>query len=251
MYNIFIIQQWFFFEWSLQAIWGGLRPPKLPRIFTTVSIPNLRLAHSIFVGGYLAASSSCLYFNMSLDVDHTLGFRCFLRIFQWTASTARSLGQDDVMTLRCALAHARITTHASAANTCDRVSYGLKNKFKLYPVARAYSCMQVHEYYSIWYPNRPTNPSVRRIIVDFFFFYEQSVHTKRKNEKKTKRIGTLAICRSTAVSRLPGYVQGPPKQYFIIIQAHKPIPNHPQTHFIFRPCYCDVVVDRWHGFVGK
>jgi len=45
---------------------------------------------------YLAISNSCLYFNISLDVDHTLGFRWFLIIFQWTASTARSLDQDMV-----------------------------------------------------------------------------------------------------------------------------------------------------------
>lgn len=46
---------------------------------------------------YLATSSSCLYLNMSLDAAQTLGFRWFLRICQWAASTARSSDQDIIV----------------------------------------------------------------------------------------------------------------------------------------------------------
>lgn len=52
-----------------------------------------RRRHIIFIT-HLEVSSSCLYFNNSRDVGHTLGLRWFLRIFQWTVSTARLSDQD-------------------------------------------------------------------------------------------------------------------------------------------------------------
>lgn len=82
-------------RFGINIVPGAKNAKKIP---VKMSLPVFPAPYSrqgpLSIASYLVESSSCLYLNISRDVGQTLGFRWFLRICQWTASTARSSDHD-------------------------------------------------------------------------------------------------------------------------------------------------------------